>query len=417
MEKSTVKNEITPAEVETNPDEVFNGDALVVDYLTTLLASTPAKSLESSEINMIHLAIEAGWKLVGENSGASHNAPNFESELSKLEAETLKTENKNLKFKTELAHIDAQVLRGENRNLRTELADLKAELLAMRDAVDTLRTENHDLKSLLEAQQNQPAIADVEPQEDVPPPAPVLTSEPEVEAEPADETEPEIEAEFADPGEELNEAAAVQNDEPETLPPAPHYVAAAEPVEETPPAPDREAVIQPPSAVAEDRAFISRTHLAPHVVEQKPVNRDVVVISRTRPETLSTFRSAKPASKIIKQSDAIQPLRTPESEQAVKITPPPAPPVQPVFTVPEADIKPPVVEPPPEPEQEQAVEEMEANAATPDELLHQDSTGDIDVPAAPAPKVVVRRNVMNYEELQKEADSSHTPPTGHTIVL
>jgi hypothetical protein len=91
--------------------------------------------------------------------------------------------------------------------------------------------------------------------------------------------------------------------------------------------------------------------------------------------------------------------------------------VQQVVNAPEADIKPAAVEPPPVPEQEQTVDEMETNTATPDDLLHQDSTGDIDVPAAPAPKVVVRRNVMNYEDLQKEADSSHTPPTGHTIIL
>jgi hypothetical protein len=415
MEKSTATNEITPAEAETNPDEVFHGDALVVDYLTTLLTSTPAKSLESSEINMIHLAIEAGWKLVGESSGAGHSAPNFESELSKLEAETLKNENKNLKFKTELAHIDAQVLRGENKNLRTELSDLKAQLLAMQGAVDTLRTENNDLKSMLEAQQNQPTEVHEEPQEAT---APVLASEPEAEPEPADETGPE--AEFTEPGEELHEAAAVLDDEPEPVPPVPHNVAADEPVQDAP-APAPEAVIQPSPPVAEDRAFIARTHFGHSVIEQKPVNREVVVISRTRPEALTPFHSAKPASKIIKQSDIIQPLRSPESEQAVIITitppPPPPPPVQQVVNAPEADIQPPAVEPPPVPEQEQPVEEMEANAATPDELLHQDSTGDIDVPAAPAPKVVVRRNVMNYEDLQKEADSSHTPPTGHTIIL
>jgi hypothetical protein len=44
-------------------------------------------------------------------------------------------------------------------------------------------------------------------------------------------------------------------------------------------------------------------------------------------------------------------------------------------------------------------------------------TDEINMPSAPAPKVVIRRIVKNYEALQKESDAIVTSEAGHTIIL
>jgi hypothetical protein len=50
------------------------------------------------------------------------------------------------------------------------------------------------------------------------------------------------------------------------------------------------------------------------------------------------------------------------------------------------------------------------------DALHPVGDAEIDMEHAPDPKVVVRRNVKNYQDLQNEADSADKK-AGHTIVL
>lgn len=409
MEKNPGTKEASTAEGAANPDVVFTGDALVVDYLTTLLTSAPAKSLDSSEINMIHLAIEAGWKLVGETGGASHTAQNFESDLSKLETETLKNENKHLKFKTELAHIDAQVLRTENSNLKSEIASMKARIHQIQSMFETLVNENTGLKSMIEVLQNRPDPSDEPPAEE----APSCTAAPPQELE-AGHTE-EAEPEQADAGNAADDAAD-RTDEVAPVPAAAQDSAAHDPIRDTPP-PTAPAVTPRIndtvcSGGIEERAFISRTHTVQDPASLKS-DRTTVLTSRTHTAVAMPVQSFRPASKVIKQQDIEKQQSRPEnSRPTVILAPQPAHQYTPA---PETDGITETARPELTPEQNDTG--AEESAATHRETLPPDVTAEIDVPQAPAPKVVVRRNVMNYEDLQKEADSAHTAATGHTIIL
>lgn len=409
MGKNPDTKDASTAEGTANPDVVFTGDALVVDYLTTLLTSAPAKSLDSSEINMIHLAIEAGWKLVGETGGVSHTAQNFESDLSKLETETLKNENKHLKFKTELAHIDAQVLRSENSNLKSELASMKARIHQIQSLFETLVTENTGLKSMLEVLQNRPDPSDETPTEEAPPSSAAPPQE--LEAGHTEEAEPEQ----ADADNAPDDAADVM-DEAEPIPAVAQDIAAHDPIRDTPP-PTAPAVTPCTNDTAcsggiEERAFISRTHTAQDPASLKS-DRTMVLTSRTHTAVAMPVQSFRPASKIIKQQDIEKQQSRPENSQPTAISAPP--PVHQYTPPPETDGITETARPELAAEQNDAG--TEESPATHREALPPDATAEIDLPPAPAPKVVVRRNVMNYEDLQKEADSAHTAATGHTIIL
>lgn len=408
MKKNPGTNEASAAEGAATTDVVFTGDALVVDYLTTLLTSAPAKSLDSGEINMIHLAIEAGWKLVGATGEASHTAQNFESDLSKLEAETLKNEIKHLKFKAELAHIDAQVLRSENGNLKSELATMKARIHQIQSMFETLVAENTGLKSLLEVLQNRPDPSDEPPTEEAPP----CSAAPPQELE-AGHTE-EAEPEQTDAGNAPDDAA-VGMDEAEPIPAAAQDSAAHDPIRDTPPptAPAATPRINDNacSGGIEERAFISRAHTV-----QDPANlksdRTMVLTSRTHTAAAMPVQSFRPASKVIKQQDIEkQQNRQENSRPTVILAPQPA----------HQHTPPPETGDITETARTELAEQndtgTEENPATHHEALPPDATAEIDVPPAPAPKVVVRRNVMNYEDLQKEADSGQSAATGHTIIL
>lgn len=406
MEKRTGKNETSNTEGSINPDAVFTGDALVVDYLTHLLTSTPATPLDSGEIHMLHLAIEAGWKLVG-GAPSTDTALHFETGQSKVDVAALENENKHLKFKAELAHIDSQVLRSENSNLKVEIAGLKTQILGMQGALDTLLTENNELKLKIETHRNLPDVPEAPQTEEAAPHDPAYSSDQTIEVTDVREAEqvaPDV----------TNIDSVEQEKEPELIEVVQQDVTTREPVQETPlpTAGQNRTNDCTGSGVAADTAIISRAHPVNDTTSRHEIRRDVILTPHNRTTVVTPSpQYVKPASKIIKQHDIKSFQSKQETAPIVTITT--SPPVQyaapAIETVREPDAVP---HPEPEPETIPAAEQ-----ATHTEMLPQDSTAELDVPTAPAPKVVVRRNVMNYEDLQKEADSSHTPVTGHTVIL
>lgn len=404
MEKNTGKNETSTSEGIINPDVVFTGDALVVDYLTTLLTSTPATSLDSSEIHMLHLAIEAGWKLVGGANATNDTALNIGNGLSKLEAEALESENKHLKFKEELAHIDTQVLRSENSSLKVEIAGLKTELREIQDTLETLLNEKNELQSRLDVHQKTVIDTGVATPLERP-----HTSDQVIEESGATEPEDIV------PGGESCDAAD-QKIEPELIQDVQHNIVPHETVRETSPPPVITAA--PPrmnhnisSGVAEERAFIARAHPVDGTTHRVSA-RDAVLFSPHRSVVAAPTQSRGVASKIIKQHQSMDHQNIREIDRIVKDIPqPPALHDKPVVA---AVKSPDVVQQPIVPEPDKP---LETRSSPHEEPLHKDGTAEIDVEPAPAPKIVVRRNVMNYEDLQKEADSAHDAAAGHTIIL
>ena len=407
MKKITGNTDTVTSEGVVNPDVVFNNDALVVDYLKSLLASTPSTTLDSSEAHVVQLALEAGWKRAAASDTVFDTAIYFETERSKVETELLRTENKDLKFKSELAKIDVQVLRSENENFKFEVARLKAQLDESKCSLNALKAENADLTSKLELLQN-------------PPEADTINT---LEAASADQADPEPDIDEApdkEPGSDSEPVGAYVSvekdlDEPELSPIVPQDSITCEVSEEILPNPEiaaRNHLIAEESwsGVAPDTAFMSRALVVNENVHQKP-DQEKVIISRNRVVSDMSIQSAKPASKIIKQHVVKNDLNH-QADRVVKTISPD--PVQPAAVSLEAERKQHAVS-----QQFVAAPEakQENEPAANKEMLHSDGTEEIDVKPAPAPKVVVRRNVKNYEDLQSEADSTGAAKEGHTVIL
>ena len=151
MKKSIDKDTVTDPDFVVNSELLFCSDALVVDYLNALLASEPALNMDFREIHFVH-------KEITPNSIASSivtNAMFIESDTSKSEADALRSENESLKFKTELASIDAQVLRNENSKLKIEKERLVAQLSELKVTLKSMQAENDSIKEIAEAARHQ----------------------------------------------------------------------------------------------------------------------------------------------------------------------------------------------------------------------------------------------------------------------
>lgn len=377
MKKNRGKNRTVKSEA------VFNKDALVLDYLNSLLTSAPAMTMESGETHFVRLALDAAWKQANPADAFFNTSAGSENQLSKMEAEALEFENKNLKLKTELASIDSQVLRSENQDLKMEIACLTAQLSDTKSSLDVMTAENIDLKSRIDLLQDQLNTPIINLMDETPPGQsglPLIAN---------DTAEEDIKPDY-----EFDD-----------------QLESADPVADQQEKPVVETVEQQESKPCEFSAEILQVQVPSDKANQK-IDQNVVILSRNTVATDILNRSVRHSSKIIKQLHADVGKHQSQQEQVPKFVT--QNPVHQFSAVIEVDLK-------PEPVRQQQAEEPENNLPDGDpvsktDALHPVGDVEIDMEVAPDPKVVVRRNVKNYQDLQDGADSADTK-AGHTIVF
>lgn len=476
MDKIAGKDEMTNSDGVINPKLVFSDDALVVDYLNHLLASTPTTTTDSGEIHFVHMPTWSGLepavpsntfvdnslifgiehsKIAAEGLRKENESLKFNTERLKIEVEVLRSEYENLKFNTELAHIDIQVLRSENNklrlniehfesddqaikvesnnlrlaaehsktevqqltsdndNLKEEIACLMTQLIEIRSTLDVTSTENQDLRLRLEMLQSQLAMA----------PAITTNAEPLIIMDSVpDEGRTEEESDL-DP----EEAVPHVNVDSETVP-REEAVAAAPVAHLAPPAISeiRQELIPKPVVVQEQAASMSDSigqgRDAKTKITMPPPPLNDVTTGKTdsdrvlRPPATAVIdtpaQKSKPAPKVIGQhyvrksqndrppNPALQAatqgtVRSEESHKDVEQKPVF---IQEVLVVEPEDV-------------------LKSDPASNKETQHAFDADEIKLEPAPAPKVVVRKNVMNYVDLQKEAEPTNATKAVHAIIL
>ena len=401
MKTDAETNETADSEGTINTDIVFNDDVLVVDYLNALLASAPALELDSGEVHYVQLAIGAGWKPTVVGNSFVDSSVFFETENLKMDNETLRNENENHKFKAEMAKIDVQVLRSENHHLKAEIATLKSQQEQLKHTLDELAAENSALKT-----EALPAVTTIQPELEITitalsNPAPLahepseLTQDAErdvVHVSEPEDSSPDIQAEPVDIV--LPEMVQVIPSDVEIIVPPPRMP-------------------ESPFSADAERATMFQAHITTEPTGRKEHTEQVLSSRNFFASDIST-RSVIPTSKVVKQHQIDDYQRRHEPVQTVKTTPlTPDSSVdqisknaewQPVFAQQQQVAEPEILP------EEDAVLQQELQQ-------HRDSSDEIDLAPAQAPQVVVRKNVKNYEDLQKEADPDNTAVTGHTLVL
>lgn len=416
MVRTTGKDKLDNSEEAISPRLVFSDDASVVDYLYDLMASAPAINPESGEIKFVHLPAWARQEQADAAGTFVDKSLFFGTERSKIEVEGLRSENRDLKFKTELADINAQVLRSENDSLKVKLADLAAQRDEIKYSLDAVTRKNNDLMLKVDCLQTQLDLSeknvfDISQQlafERLPRESVMVTEK---------ENNQEQEATAI---EDTRDAAAPDQEE-ESLPQfTVPQEAAPDKITEIEPAPatslDVEHVepyqrVKSPSGIDPDTAFLSRAH-AVNIKLDHHINGDAAVFSRKTFVSAPIAQSAKPASKIIKQQQGKEKQLSHKIDLTMTILPQDSSPY--TRTTREAELKPPSVQP-------QQITEPQSNGTdgvpTDKNLLHCDTIDGVEQEASPAPRIIVRRNVKNYEDLQNETDPDKRVKAGHAIIL
>lgn len=413
MKKNTDRDETVNSEGITNPELLFSDDAQLVDYLNALLASDPDLNSDFREIHFVHQAKSTGWKSADAANTVVGNAIMLETEFLKAEADALRNENENLKFKTELATIDAQVLRGENSNLKEKIAHLTANLNEMEYKLSSTLAQNYELKANIEVNKalsllNKPIID-------------IKSTEPYTDSDSTPHVEETAEEEFhTDPEHvvplDIVDTVIEQEDKPvldaAVIPQSSTACEISKHVSQEP-----EIVVQKyrmdderPSATDPDRSMISLLH-NPNEFGNKNSKSDVSIFSRKSVVEKMTIQSDKPVSKIIKQQHAEKRSDTRQNSPALQVSY--------IGNAPPDNNNEIILSPDSVKQQPVAEIENKNEDAPSSDMVNQslDGTVGIDLAQTPAPKNIVRRNVKNYEDLQKESDSTISSATGHTIVL
>lgn len=409
MAKSTDTPQPVATDSTSKSDAIFSNDALVVDYLNTLMTSHPLIQFDEQEIQIIQHALETGWISGSKAIAATDDAAFYEARLSIRESAELRNENESLKFRAELASVDSQVLRDENDKLKAEIAALKTVIHEVKESFAKASSENGNLRSYVEGLEAKLKLAETELEK--------LTAVQQTQNEAltvdaavnttSSEAEEYIPQESPAPVPAEEPECDFEHDPPETI-------AAAEAVMATPPAPERDnlmilkkekAILRPTSNLETIRHSSALDQAAP-----RKTNPDVVIFSSRPTESPSFFR---PSSTIIKQSSVPPlPTRTTPARSAETAREPASRPDEEILAPPQ---KPDVVHYPQpvapllelEPEQETAAEQ---------EAPHEFDADELDLEPAPTPEVIVRRTVKNYEEFQKEADALKATKSGHSNI-
>lgn len=406
MGKNTGNDEAATSEGAIKPDLVFCDDALVVEYLNALLESEPALNMDFREIHVVHQDIRPWWSSSGMANAVGGTAMLLETEFSKMESDALRNENEKLKFKTELATIDAQVLRGENTNLKKEIAFLRTQLKEMKFTLQMALTQKDDLESRVEVSSNKRDRLSIDEEgtalyvgtDLVPPDEEKNVNKMDLDLESV------ASLDSRDIGNNhkqkpVSDSAILQ----ETI--------AFEIAQKNEP----DSVIEVQKYRMDDktrvttgleRSIISSVHAVNERENQKNKS-DVAIFSRSTVVEKIPNQSAKLASKIIKQHHGAQ-----QNGQVLQVSSLHT--GQNAKYVDEANHTQDFV-------QQHSTTETEKKQAD-DLTLHKvaqtlDNADEINVETAPVPQNIIRRNVKNYEDLQKESDPTHIPAAGHTLVL
>lgn len=417
MVKDYVNGEPGSSDAAQSAKLVFSDDAHVVNYLNALLASAPALNTESAEIQFVHMANGVTWNPVRVDSGHVGAAKALEVASPGIEGEWLRSENERLKFKAELAEIDSQVLRGEIENLKSEIAVKAEQLREMKVYLNEVINQNIEFQSKIDQLRIE---LDLSTAEKINSSLMGLTGDFATDEEIIEEEvvpEPEIE-------EPLEDAAVFESQE--------EVVAEeqrVEPVVESVPiVPEQAATVLRPSVseirevrgVDEDTALISRPQ---PVVEKKVVDsvRETVVASRTESAITVAPRIKRPDSKVLK-SDELKVVQNPwesrrpeEPHRQVEIVAPPRVSQKEEVLGSAGDQSQAPLQP--EPTQEAESGNKEDVAAPVPIELPRDCTDEIDMEAAPDPKIVVRRNVKLYQDIQSVTDTGKAVVEAHEVVL
>jgi hypothetical protein len=410
MAKNFGKFATVKTEAVINSDLLFNDDALVVDYLNALLVSSPGMNLHSGEISISPLTMEAEWESFGVSNSALDTAVFFD--FAKMEADRLRSENENLKLQSELLKIDAQVLRSENNNLKLEVACMKTELRDVKCTLDKALTENNALNTGVKSLNDKiktltTSAINVTPLVHVAfSPSSEKTDAKGVEADAKQVVVDEC-VEFVI---ETKEAITVlplavqQNNMP---------CESIKEISTTPVIVERTQRVDEKicSGTEQDTAMISRVNFADERNIQRP-DHDAVKLFRQQVATEISIQSAKPVSKIIKQHQTRKDQSHIETDQLLIATAPEPFRDDKISKEPDRTLT--FV-------QQQHVMEPETrqqeDAVSDDEIRRLDGSDEIDLEPVPAPKVVVKRNVKKYEDLQNKTDSNINTKAGHNVIL
>jgi hypothetical protein len=411
MKKITGKDETVISEGTAIPELLFSDDALVVDYLNALLASDPALNMDFREIQILHQAIKTGWNSTGTANAVAGSSLTTETEFIKFEAGLLRNENETLKFKTELATIDAQVLRGENTNLKGEIACLTTQLNEIKHTLRTTLAQNNDLRSSIETSHNQLNSSTVN----------TKSTTQCVQANSAPYLEKTTEKTIDSDLEHVDTLDIVDLVIDQKEKPVPDITVQQDSITSENShiiIPDPVTVVQEYhmddktcSAIDQDRLIISSVHVVNDREIQKK-DSGVAIFSRRNSVEKSSTLIAKPVSKVIKQHHAEKHHGNQQDSQVLQV--PSLNTAWPGKNNNEADRRPDFVQ------QQSVAEEINKQDDAPDSKMGmhpRDDADEINLAPIPAPKVVVRRNIKNYEDLQKESDTTNLPVVGHTIVL
>lgn len=408
MKDSNAKDMKEKTEEVTNPELLFCDDALVVDYLNALLASEPALNMDFKEIHFVHNPARNGWKSAGITNSDTGNAIMLESDFLELQAEELRNENQNLKFKTELATIDAQVLRNENNNLKTEIKELAAQLNEIQSKLHTTLAHNDELRSTVEENLRQLAALTTQlqntqietvPDSEIVTPAGIDSDSEQITSSEVDESwiETNEEPETDDPPQSNTSSCEVSQDTPSDDVIMPHDTCKDETI--CPPVDrDRSFLTQlSPVTVEEIRkkkfgtAIFSQNH-ATHTVSRQVVHMTSKVIKHSTIESFHENRQAAPVSEF--------PSATPEKTG-----------IDDVITMQRGNYF----------QEQPVVEEVEVKSEDITDAskitLPVDNSDEIDLEPIQPTKVIIRRNIKNYVDLQKESETTKEVDLGHTIVL
>lgn len=408
MEKSAKDEKTVPAEAAASPKLVFSDDALVVDYLNALLISSPAATIDSSEIQFVHLATGNALRPAGLNNGVVNSSLYYENDQSRVEADLLRSENEKLRFKSELAKIDVQVLRSENNNLKAEVADMRAQLHEIKNAFESILIENDDLKLMLDKTRDQIDMMTKA--------AEVAELEEELNVSEYQAATAEIDScTNTEQNEALDDEVLISADDTQCPCLDSQETDSCEPTQEI----SYDTVTIAQKKHLEDKTYfgpdqkstaISMAFAVNETPEHKISGQNAVFSPRKSVEVSSAPHIIKTASKVIKHD----PLRT-----LIDRKPEPAQKVMQQTRIEEDKNN--------QPERRETAQiqapTFKEPVITPDEvinsreLLHVEDTDEIDIEPAPAPKVVVKRTMKHYEELQKETDPEKTTLAGHTLIL
>ena len=432
-------NDVTFApEMAVDPEEpprrgaVFNENAVLFDYLQSLLTPPPKISLDSGRVSFVYNHAEKDASFGP--SEAADSLLSFEANWSKGQSLELRQENDQLRLKvsrlmaqlneTEL-NLDSALT--ENLNLKTTVGDLQTQLNIFNmmskshHAIDKIKAKAAAVQvyqdSALIVDQMLPKHRDPEPE---PPAAPAMAETVPVaeeivapmvalEPEPA-ETEGEqfltvsaTESEFVAPqpvAQWLLEPAEQSAGEPEPEP-AYRQSAADYPVRQS--VPDQAPAAAETGSVAGAGARPEKVMLAPPTPVKSPQKSVQTAAPAQRKLALPERPAAKSVSKVIKRPDLKQRPAAPQAEQS------PKPPFQPALREPEA-----LPRPLPTPAPQAAAEPPPEFETGPEMELLQAGVDDTGIEPAPVPKALVKRQMLHYKQSQDQADAPEAPPVGST---